>query len=254
LTPNSGYDVVTQLVDSDVQVTISPGAAYYTDSVGVLVWVSTPVTGDVSGNGFVTAYDAFLALQHVVGLIVLSPVQQEAADVTGNGTITALDAALILQYTVGLITQFPIQQGAPILTAKDENQILIKIIAELENIPLTAEQKQVFEQLKSLVFKELLPKHTALLQNFPNPFNPDTWIPFQLAQNALVTISIYDTKGHLIRTIALGNKPAGIYVTKDEAAYWDGRDSLGQSVASGVYFYTLQAGEFRATRKMVILK
>ena len=102
-----------------------------------------------------------------------------------------------------------------------------------------------------------------LLQNFPNPFNPETWIPFKLAQNAFVSISIYDTKGQLIRTIALGKQNAGIYVTKDRAAYWDGQDSLGERVASGIYFYTLQvreaipsigAGEFRATRKMVIMK
>ena len=77
---------------------------------------------------------------------------------------------------------------------------------------------------------------------------------FKLAQDAPVTISIYDTKGKLIRAIALGNRNAGIYTTKDKAAYWDGRDRLGEKVASGIYWYTLQAGEFRATRKMVIVK
>ena len=85
-------------------------------------------------------------------------------------------------------------------------------------------------------------------------FNPDTWIPFKLAQNASVTINIYDVKGQLVRTLHIGNKGAGVYVTKDKAAYWDGMDYLGQRVASGVYYYQLEAGEFRATRKMVILK
>lgn len=99
-----------------------------------------------------------------------------------------------------------------------------------------------------------IPKDFALLQNYPNPFNPETWIPFKLAQNAPVTISIYDTKGQLIRTIALGNRTAGIYTTKAKAAYWDGRDYLGEKVSSGVYYYTLQAGEYKATRKMVIMK
>ena len=94
----------------------------------------------------------------------------------------------------------------------------------------------------------------ALLQNFPNPFNPETWIPFKLAQNAPVTISIYDTKGQLIRAISLGNKNAGIYTTKSKAAYWDGPDNLGEKVSSGVYFYQIQAGDFTATRKMAILK
>jgi len=99
-----------------------------------------------------------------------------------------------------------------------------------------------------------IPEAFHLLQNYPNPFNPETWIPFKLAQDTPVAISIYDTKGQLIRTIALGNKNAGIYTTKDKAAYWDGRDSLGQKVSSGAYYYTLQAGEYKATRKMVILK
>jgi len=218
--------------------------------------------GDVSGNGYVTAYDASLALQHIVGLITLSPEQQQAADVTGNGTVTALDAALILQYTVGLITHFPVQQGAPVLTAKDENQILTKTIAEIENIPLTTEQKQVLEQLKHLIGQQSIPAHTALLQSYPNPFNPETWIPYELAQDASVTIRIYNVKGQLICVLHLGKKNASVYMTKDKAAHWDGKDSLGQSVASGLYFYTLQvehhggngAGIFTATRKMVIMK
>ena len=93
-----------------------------------------------------------------------------------------------------------------------------------------------------------------LLQNYPNPFNPETWLPYQLAQDASIDISIYNIKGQLIRRLHLGNRQAGIYTTKDKDGYWDGRDSLGQSVASGVYFYTLQAGKFRATRRMLIVK
>ena len=99
-----------------------------------------------------------------------------------------------------------------------------------------------------------VPKEFQLLQNYPNPFNPETWIPFKLAQNKPVSISIYNTKGQLIRTISLGNRNAGIYTTKDKAVYWDGRSNTGEKVSSGAYYYTLQAGEFRATRKMVIVK
>jgi len=223
--------------------------------------------GDVSGNGKITAYDAFLVLQHVVGLTYLSIEQQKAADVTGDGTITALDAALILQYSVGLITKFPSDSAllAP-LEPQIENRLLAEAIKQLESIPLTKEQ-QVLEQLKNLIPKQLIPKHTALLQNYPNPFNPETWLPYQLAADALVTISIYNAQGHLIRVLHLGNKKAGIYLAKDKAAYWDGKDNLGEKVSSGVYFYTLQvgpasigtipsigAGELKTTRKMVILK
>jgi len=101
---------------------------------------------------------------------------------------------------------------------------------------------------------EPIPKEFRLLQNYPNPFNPSTWLPYQLAKDVPVTIGIYNKKGRLIRTINLGKKNAGVYITKDKAAYFSGRDSEGSKVASGVYFYTLQAGEFRATQKMVIMK
>jgi len=99
-----------------------------------------------------------------------------------------------------------------------------------------------------------IPLTTEALQNYPNPFNPDTWIPYQLAVDTPVTIKIYNVKGQLIRAIALGHQKAGVYVTKEKAAYWDGRDDAGEKVSSGVYFYTLKAGEFVATRKMLIVK
>ena len=220
------------------------------------------ICGDVSRDCRITALDASLVLKYVIGLTDLPTLEIVAADVTDNGNITALDAALILQYTVGLITQFPVQQGAPILTIKDENQKLTQIIAEFENVFLTTEQKHVLEQLKQLIGQQPLPSHTVLLQNYPNPFNPETWLPYKLAQDASVTIRIYNVKGQLVRTLHLGNQNAGVYMTKAKAAHWDGKDSLGQSVASGVYFYTLQvehpngdgAGIFTATHKMVILK
>jgi hypothetical protein len=106
-----------------------------------------------------------------------------------------------------------------------------------------------------LPFSERMLQKAALLQNYPNPFNPETWIPYELATALPVIVSIYNADGQRVRTLALGNKDAGVYASKDRAVYWDGTDSLGEQVASGVYFYTLQAGEFRATtRKMVILK
>ena len=100
----------------------------------------------------------------------------------------------------------------------------------------------------------LIPKETALLANYPNPFNPETWIPYQLATPADVSIAIYAADGKLVRTLALGHQPVGIYESRSRAAYWDGRNTFGEPVASGVYFYTLTAGEFTATRKMLIRK
>ena len=99
-----------------------------------------------------------------------------------------------------------------------------------------------------------VPKVTAFLPNYPNPFNPETWIPYQLAKPSDVTLTIYNMKGNIVRQLALGHKPAGFYQSRTRAAYWDGRNGLGEKVATGVYFCTFKAGEFTATRKMLILK
>ncbi len=98
------------------------------------------------------------------------------------------------------------------------------------------------------------PMKTSILPNYPNPFNPETWIPYQLAKPADVNVSIYSADGKLIRTFALGHKPAGIYYDKSRALYWDGKNRQGEPVASGIYFYTFKAGEFSATRRMLIRK
>jgi Ca-activated chloride channel family protein len=110
----------------------------------------------------------------------------------------------------------------------------------------------VLPQLQSLWIPN--PLVTKLYPNYPNPFNPETWIPYQVAKDADVIVRIFDTRGQLIKTIALGHQEAGFYTSKDKAAYWDGRNQFGEKVSSGVYFYNLHAGEFTATRKMVILK
>ena len=98
------------------------------------------------------------------------------------------------------------------------------------------------------------PEATYLLANYPNPFNPETWIPYQLSKPTDVTVSIYSVDGKLIRTLTLGHQPAGTYQNRSRAAYWDGKNAVGEPVASGVYFYTLTTGEFTATRKLLILK
>ncbi len=108
----------------------------------------------------------------------------------------------------------------------------------------------ILEQLLA----SLMPKATALLPNYPNPFNPETWIPYQLANPAEVTVTIYAANGAVVRTLDLGHQRAGSYASRHRAAYWDGRNEIGEQVASGVYFYTLSAGDFAATRKMLILK
>lgn len=223
------------------------------------------VPGDVNGSGEATAFDASLVLQYVVGSISLSKSQRKAADVTGDDNVSALDAAWILQYTVGLITEFSIKSNpnAPIRDIQSEKELLADALVEIERLNLSTEQRAVVKQIKQLFFQHP-PTQTALLPNYPNPFNPDTWLPYQLSEDAHVTIAIYNTKGQVVRILNLGEEKAGVYLTKDRAAYWNGRDNHGQKVTSGIYFYTLQVeplnlagnrtSKFIATRKMVIIK
>ena len=104
-------------------------------------------------------------------------------------------------------------------------------------------------QLPELVVYEI-PTETQLLSNYPNPFNPETWIPYRLAEDAFVTLTIC----RVVRTLDVGHQVAAVYETRSQAIYWDGRNEVGERVASGVYFYHLSAGDYSATRKMVILK
>ena len=98
------------------------------------------------------------------------------------------------------------------------------------------------------------PTQFRLLANYPNPFNPETWLPYELAENGSVAIRVYSASGQLVRLLNLGNKPAGFYTTKSKAAYWDGKNEAGEQVSSGAYFYIIQAGKFTATKKMVVAK
>ena len=96
-------------------------------------------------------------------------------------------------------------------------------------------------------------KGVKLFQNYPNPCNPVTWIPFQLGQDSDVSVRIHDVKGNIVRTLQLGRKKAGSYLTNNKAAYWDGRNENGETVANGVYFYSVKAGRYVSeTRKMAL--
>ena len=126
-------------------------------------------------------------------------------------------------------------------------------VEPLEYTVTTEDVRQGWIQLPALIAYEI-PAETALLHNYPNPFNPETWIPYQLADSADVTLTIYDTQGVLVRQLDLGYQQAGYYTNRTRAAYWDGRNNLGEAVGSGVYFYHLRAGDYSAIQKMVILK
>ena len=106
----------------------------------------------------------------------------------------------------------------------------------------------------ALAVGDVHPAETLLGQNFPNPFNPETWIPYQLSEDSAVSISIYDTAGKLVRTLSLGFQSTGFYNSRDRAAYWDGRNNIGERVASGNYYYRLTTLSYHQTRRLVIIK
>ena len=148
--------------------------------------------------------------------------------------------------------------GAPLVVGRqftaaqiDDLEAQIELLAAKNDRSPAA--RQTLAYLRSLIAMAR-PEKTQLLANYPNPFNPETWIPYRLASAANVTVTIYDINGQVVRRLALGHQAAGIYQSRSRAAYWDGRNALGEPVASGLYFYTLTAGDFTATRKMLIRK
>ena len=124
----------------------------------------------------------------------------------------------------------------------------------MDRITVTIYVRDVAGAAPSLETSTIIPNQTGLLTNFPNPFNPETWIPYQLAKPAEVTLTIYDIRGVVVRELKLGHQPAGFYHNRSRAIHWDGRNAFGEKVATGVYFYTLKAGDFTATRKLLIRK
>ncbi|MCY3742725.1 MAG: right-handed parallel beta-helix repeat-containing protein [Candidatus Poribacteria bacterium] len=173
---------------------------------------------DVNGDGSVNIQDLILVATHL-------------------GETTAAAAPVIIELPKHF-TPETLQQMLNLLRTQNDGSLAFqRAIANLEQLLLA-----------------LAPKETALLANYPNPFNPETWIPYQLATPADVTLRIHAVDGTLVRALSLGHKAIGTYQTRSRAAYWDGKNELGEPVASGVYFYTLTASDFNATRKMLIRK
>ena len=201
-------------------------------------------TGDVNGDGVVSILDMVL----IVRQLGQSVPPGSPVDLNGDGVVSILDLIRVAQGIAGA-------SAAPPAGAEDVDAATIE--AWIAQARLEDDGSLVFKQgienLENLL-ASLIPEETALLANYPNPFNPETWIPYQLATSAEVTLIIYDMNGQLVRRLAVGHQAAGMYQSRSRAVYWDGRNQLGESVASGLYFYSLTAGEFTATRKMLILK
>ena len=173
-------------------------------------------------------------------------------DVNKDGKVDIIDLLLVASHFGESINR---AAPSPIATINTAHFDLIE--QWLTEARLAHDGSSVFREgittLEALIDSGL-PKETVLLPNYPNPFNPETWIPYDLAADSDVDIHIYNLKGESIRQLSLGFQNAGTYRTRSRAAYWDGRNAVGEPVASGIYFYSLQAGEIKATRQMVIFK
>ncbi|MCE2403170.1 T9SS type A sorting domain-containing protein [Candidatus Poribacteria bacterium] len=230
---------------SDVLLTDNAGSTSVPNVENAEITDTPQLKGDVNGDGTVNIADLVLVASN------LGKIGQNAADVNGDSVVNIADLVLVAG-------AFGTSATAPSLHAKDMSMLTA---ADIKQWLSQAQQLGLTDatSLRGVLFLEqlltaLTPKETALLANYPNPFNPETWIPYHLAKDAEVTLHIYAVNGTFVRTLTLGHQPAGLYQNRSRAAYWDGKNEFGEAVASGVYFYTLTASDFSTTRKMLIRK
>ena len=203
------------------------------------------IAEDINEDGVVNIQDLVLITSN------FGKTGENEADINGDGVVDIVDlvkVAAALGNAAAAPSVHP--QTLAMLIAADVQNWLTQ--AQHLNLRDVTSQRGIhfLEQLLAV----LTPKETILLPNYPNPFNPETWIPYHLANPSDVQIVIYDTRGTAVRHLALGHQSAGYYTTRSLAAYWDGRNDLGERVATGVYFYQLQTDNMSVLRKMVILK
>ena len=205
---------------------------------------SPPISADVNSDGNVNILD-LVSVAAEFG----NTEPNLAADVNGDGVVDILDLILVAGM-FGDTAAAPSTHLQTTLTGTDVQGWLTDAKSLELRDPTVQRGLATLEQLLA----SLIPQETELLANYPNPFNPETWIPYRLAEDAFVTLTIYDQTGHLVRTLNVGHQPAAAYENRSRAIHWDGRNNFGEQVASSVYFYTLSAGTYSATRKMLILK
>ncbi len=231
----------------------SPGDMVLSNSIAAPA-ATTPTTTtttadnakyDVNGDGTVDNMDAGL-VSEAMGT------SNAKYDVNNDGTVNFLDLLLVFD------NRDEGAASAPTVLGMQLTAVQIDVIEEQIDL-LIATGDRSPAAMRTLIYLQQLiatarPEQTQLLANYPNPFNPETWIPYELATDTTVTLTIYNAQGVVVRTLQLGHQSAGYYVGRDRAAYWDGRNAFGEQVASGIYFYQLETDAMSLMRKMVILK
>ncbi len=187
------------------------------------------ISGDVNSDGVIDIFDLVLVAKRFGEDVAAAPLNRQS--IIDNRRLSIVNAR---------VNNTRIQQAISELESYPNQSPIIRLVTDYLQAYLTATPSTVLV--------------TKLLANFPNPFNPETWIPYHLAHDADVTFTIYDAKGAVVRELNLGHQPAGLYTDQAKAAYWDGRSETGELVSSGVYFYRFQAGDYVAFRRMAIVK
>ncbi len=212
---------------------------------GETITCSTDISEDVNKDCVVNIQDLVLVATN------FGKGGGNASDVNSDGSVNIVDLVLVAGAIGGTA-------GAPAVYVDAQNMLSVNNVqqwlSEARKVKISDPTFQRGIVNLQYILASLIPEKTVLLANYPNPFNPETWIPYQLADPASVTVSIYAADGKLTRTLEIGHQTAGLYQDRNRAAYWDGKNESGETVASGIYFYMLKAGEFSATRKMLILK
>ena len=202
---------------------------------------------DVNGDGTVDNADS-----DAVTVAIAAGATDAKYDVNGDGTVNVFDLVEIIA------NRDPGAAGAPTLFGMKMSAAQIDSLQEQIDLLIATNDRSPAAMRTLIYLQQLLvtarPEKTLLLANYPNPFNPETWIPYELATDTHVKVTIYNTQGVVIRSLQLGHQSAGYYMGRDRAAYWDGRNALGEQVASGLYFYQLETDAMSLMRKMVILK
>ena len=248
----AGETVLLELV-TDSGETVSCDWAHWADLFITAKGVES--SGDVNQDGIVNVLDIILVAQN----LGQKPPSNPRVDVNKDGQVNILDLVLVAERLGEKVAAAPSQMDVIKATpSSSENVIVVRrALNELEAISEKSQSVEVTLQVLRawLANANQDVRETKLLPNYPNPFNPETWIPYQLAEATDVSVKIYDVGGRLVRTISVGFKPVGYYLTRERAVHWDGHNEIGESVASGIYFYTFTgSGSYTTTRKMSILK